>query len=371
MSELAEAPSPPPFQYEAELQQWLAANPDKLEVGLWIVGYEFPLGENRVDLLGVDQAGHLVVIEVKRANATREAVGQVLDYVSALELMEPTEIAESINRARTRPELAPVADFEREYGERYGGELADLTPARALLACTSESAETGRILEFLQNHNVDATSRSFTGYTEKSKRTYRRKPTERESEQDEADSGDELGSRGPCQSEFPGPDTLERPKIQSVHQRASEHIGGDLFRIIHCAIVGAFPDAHELAREKYDRPGPRGRLCCGIAFTANATSKDPGRRHVEYVTIRLYPEDWPGKVRIQLFGRAVRHAGDHANLLEGFPEFNPEGGRNRGRVDGCDFWFSTETWPHHQPSFEAVLRGIHEGWKAEREADRR
>lgn len=380
MSELTKAPAPPPFQYEAELQQWLAANPDELESGLWLVGYEFPLGENRVDLLGVDQSGQLVVIEVKRANATREAVGQVLDYVSALELMEPAEIAESINQAESRPELAPVADFEREYRKRYGRELANLMPVRALLACTSESAETGRILEYLQGHNVDARSCLFTGYTEKSKRAYRRKPAKRAqyegmgraSKQHEADSGDALGPRGPCQSEFPGSDALERSKIRSVHQRASEHIGGDLFRIIHCAIVGAFPDAHELAREEYDGIGRHRRLCCGIAFTAKATAKDPERRGnpVEYVTVRLYPENWPGKVRIQLFGRAVRHAGDHANLLDGFPEFDPEGGRNRGHVDGCEFWFTEETWPYHQANFEAVLRAIQEGWKAEREADR-
>ena len=68
MDHLAEAPSLEPFRYEAQLQHWLAENPDLLEPGLWIVAGELELDQverHRVDLLGVDGDGRLVVIEVK------------------------------------------------------------------------------------------------------------------------------------------------------------------------------------------------------------------------------------------------------------------------------------------------------------------
>ena len=377
--------SPPTFEYEAEFQSWLAAHSDALEPELWVVGYEVPIGVNRADLLAVDGSGRLVVIEVKRANATREAVGQVLDYVSALEEMEPDEIANLIATASAYGELLPVPNFGRQYADRFdGADLSMLTPARIMLASTTATPATERILRYLRNHDVDAESHSFDGYMEDGKRVYRRKPSTNaqrhddillEPGQPEPEVNDALQSTELRESTFPGANRVERAKIRGVHARASqhEHVGGDLFRAIHAVIVQTLPDAHELAREERDGRGRYGRLCCGIAFTMRATSKDQRVRrgnHVEHVTIRLYPEDWPGEIRIQLFGRAMRCAGEHATLLHGLPDFDPEGGRNRGKVDGCEFWFTAETWPRHQADFEAVLRAIHKGWKAEWEAGR-
>lgn len=387
MYHLTEAPGPPLFKYETEFQHWLATHPDRLESKLWIVAGELELDQverHRVDLLGVDGDGHLVVIEVKRANATREAVGQVLDYVSALEEMEPDEIANLIETASAYGDLLPVPNFGRQYADRFDGtDLSMLTPARIMLASTSATPATERILRYLRNHDVDAESHPFKGYMKDGKRVYRRKrstDTQRSNEipseprQRELEANEALQPKELRESTFPGVDSMERSKIRSVHARVSqhEHVGGDLFRAIHAVIVQTLPDAHELAREEHD--GRHGRLCCGIAFTMKATSKDQKEQRtrrgnqVEHVTIRLYPEDWPGKIRIQLFGRAMRCAGEHATLLGGLPDFDPEGGRNRGKVDGCDFWFTAETWLHYQANFEAALHAIHEGWKAEREA---
>ena len=384
MTELAQL-SPPPFEYEAQLQSWLAENPDAIEPGLWIVGYEFPLGENRADLLAVDGDGRLVVIEVKRANATREAVGQVLDYVSALEEVDPTEIASTINTAEARPEFAPVDDFERQFAERYAAAAAsgpDLMPVRAILAATSESPETDRILEYLQGIGMDIHSVVFKGaLAEDGERTYQRRRAARPVDDDVVEAApdmvDELGMREPCRASFPKAGKKGRLKIKQVHRRSEEYPDVKLFREVHCAIVRALPDAHELARE--ERDGRHGRLCCGIAFTMRATSADENEREnpvkrgnpVEHVTVRLYPEDWPGKVRIQLFGRAMRCAGEHVSFLNRFPDFDSEGGRNRGKVDGCHFWFTEATWLPNRSQFETVLNAIHEGRKAEWEAGQR
>ncbi len=379
MSELTEAPAPPPFQYEAELQQWLAANPDTLESGLWLVGYEFPLGENRIDLLGVDQSGQLVVIEVKRANATREAVGQVLDYVSALELMEPAEIAESINQADARPELAPVADFEREYKDRYGAGLADLMPVRALLACTSESAETERILEFLQDLEMDIDSVVFEGaLTESDERRYRRRAAAQEND-DDVDAADPtqqvaesaLGLREPCRSPYPKANTKGRKgrsKIEEIHERAAGYPGVKLFRSIHCLFVDTFPEACEVPRERHD---PKRQDYCGIAFSMPSTSEDWEHGRLEYFVVRLYPVG-TGEIELFVYDRAEQRSDDAASLLDTLPERPLYRGKDRRvGVNGRNFWFTKETWPQHQANFEAVLRAIHEGWKAEWEADRR
>ena len=376
VSELTEAPAPPPFQYEAELQQWLAGNPDTLESGLWLVGYEFPLGENRVDLLGVDQSGRLVVIEIKRANATREAVGQVLDYVSALELMEPAEIAESINQADARPELAPVANFEREYRERYGSDLADLMPVRALLACTSESAETGRILEFLQDLEMDIDSVVFEGaLTESDERRYQRRAAAQEND-DDVDAADPtqqvaesaLGLRAPCRSPYPRANTKGRLKLNELHQRAEEYPGVELFRSVHCAIIHALPEAHEIALPERDWSR---ELTAAIAFDMAPTSEDERTTRPEYLRIRMYPEIAPGEVLIVLFDRALRRAGDSVALLEDLSDHRPYDGANIEGEALDRVYITADFWDIDRPILEQVLQAIHREWKAEWEEDRR
>ena len=364
--------SPPTFEYEAEFQSWLAANPGALEPGLWVVGYEFPIGANRADLLAVDGSGRLVVIEVKRANATREAVGQVLDYVSALEEMGSTEIVSAIDAAEARPEFAAVADFELEFAERYGdAQLSDLMPVRALLAATSESQETGRVLAYLQSLGMDIRSVVFKGaLAEDGKRTYQRKrgtqPQDVGEGEAQSPEDDELGEREPCRAPFPKAGTKGRRKIEEIHERAKDDYPGvGLFWSIHCLILGALPEAHEVPRGKRDA---KRQDQCGIALTMPSTPEDGESGRLEYVVIRLYRVK-SGVIEIFVYNRATQRAGDDAALLNALPERHLYLDKDR-RVDvnGRNFCFTAETWPRHQANFEAVLRAIHEGWKAEREA---
>lgn len=372
MAELTQM-SPPTFVYETEFQSWLAAHPGALEPGLWVVGYEFPIGANRADLLAVDGDGRLVVIEVKRANATREAVGQVLDYVSALEEMGPTEIAGAIDATEARPEFTPVTDFELEFAERYGeAQLSDLMPVRALLAATSEPQETDRVLAYLQDLGMDIRSVVFKGaLAEDGKRTYQRKRATPPQDADEGEAqspeNDELGRREPCRASLPKAGTKGRREIEEIHERAKCYPGVGLFWAIHCLILDALPEAHEVPRGKRDA---KRQDQCGIALDMPSTPEDEESGRLEYVVIRLYPVE-SGVIEIFVYNRAEWRAGDDAALLDTLPERPLYLGKDRREgVNGRNFWFTAKTWPRHQADFEAVLHTIHKGWKAEREAGR-
>lgn len=373
MTEFAQLPLQT-FEYEAQLQSWLAENPDAIEPGLWIVGYEFPLGENRADLLAVDDGGRLVVIEVKRANATREAVGQVLDYVSALDEMDPTELAGIINAAEARPEFAPVVDFEREFAERYGdAALSNLMPVRAVLAATSESPETVRILAYLQSLGMDIHSVVFKGaLAEDGKRTYQRKRTARPVDDSESeavpDEVDELRTREPCRASFPKTGTKGRLNIEQLHQRSEEYPGIELFRSVHCAIVRALPQAHEIALPARNSAG---ELTAAIAFDLAPTPEDLRTTRPEYLRIRTFPEEYPGDVLIVLFDRALSRAGDSLTLLPELNEYLPFDGQNIEGERLDRIWITAESWPTDEPILELTLQAIHAGWQAEREAGRR
>jgi hypothetical protein len=89
-----------PFEYsnEAQLEALLEESSDLLptEDGKPVLFFkrQFSLSSNAVDLLGVDAAGNIIVVECKlEANreARRMVVGQILEYAAQLWGMDPEE----------------------------------------------------------------------------------------------------------------------------------------------------------------------------------------------------------------------------------------------------------------------------------------
>lgn len=184
-----------------------------------------------------------------------------------------------------------------------------------------------------------------------------------------ADTLRRVEGREPCRASAPKAGTNERLKIEETHERAKGYPGVGLFWAIHCLILGALPEAGEIARGKRDREK---QDQCGIALTMPSTPLDRvSASRVEYVVVRLYPVG-SGVIEIFVYDRAEYRAGDTAALLDTLPERTLYLGKDRREgVNGRNFWFTPDTWPRHQANFEAVLHAIHAGWKAEREAERR
>ena len=368
MDYLTEATGPGPFKYEAEFQRWLADHPNQLEPELWIVAGELELDRverHRVDLLGVGADGRLVVIEVKRANATREAVGQVLDYISALEEMEPDGIADLIETASPYGKLLPVSDFGQQYADRFdGAALSMLTPARILLASTAATPATERILRYLREHDVDAESHSFDGHMKGGKRVYRRKRSA-SAPADPSQDGRESKSRvGRKTASKPGADTDGRRKIDEVHDGVEEYAranyaGAKLFTEIHGALVTALYEGTEerrvLTGESF-----------GITVKMRATKSDRyQKREADYVTVRFYPHE-PDHVRLSIFEAAWQRGGDEVVQLFNLWELSPHEGESQPGRPLRLIRFDRETWDAHADLFKQFLRNAKTAWEAER-----
>ena len=382
MDELAQEPSLAVIQDEGDLQLRLAEHPELLGDGFWTVGYEFGLDPGSVDILAIDGDGRLVVIEVKRDSAARDAVGQALDYVSALDLMEPLDIAHLISTRQLPSVVPPVADFEAAYADRYpNAELSNLTPARVLLASTSALPTTRRIVSYLRGYGLDIDIALEGEYEEdSSKGNGRRRPGKPAQPRGESTSPDTISpiadtwsAREPCRSKTQRQNTKGRREIEEIHERAKGYrakgySGVELFWAIHCLILDALPEAHEVPRGKRDA---KRQEQCGIALTMPSTPEDEESGRLEYVVIRLYPVG-AGVIEIFVYNRAAQRAGDDAallNTLNTLPKRPLYLGKDcRVDVNGRNFRFTAKTWPHHRADFEAVLRAIHKGWKAEREA---
>lgn len=79
------------FDFEAQLQEALREEIGQLETGLVIVdgGVERTVASGEIDILARAEDGALVVIELKRALARRETIGQITGYMGDLMAEEP------------------------------------------------------------------------------------------------------------------------------------------------------------------------------------------------------------------------------------------------------------------------------------------
>lgn len=75
------------FAAEADLRDFLAKNPNRIEPGLTIyssegrAGVEYPIEDGRIDLLAVDREQRFVVIELKVGRGRNRTIGQLLYYM--------------------------------------------------------------------------------------------------------------------------------------------------------------------------------------------------------------------------------------------------------------------------------------------------
>lgn len=78
---------------EDRLETWIEKDNALLGLDLLIFGRQVrtPFG-GRIDLLGLDQEGDVVIVELKRDKTPREVVAQVLDYASWVTNLSPKEI---------------------------------------------------------------------------------------------------------------------------------------------------------------------------------------------------------------------------------------------------------------------------------------
>jgi len=101
---------------EANLEEWLASNPDGiLEDGrILIVGRQVQtdLG-GFIDLVGLDRDGNAVVVELKRDRTPRDVVAQALEYAAFVERLD-ADALEGIFRTYHSDESLSLADHHRE-----------------------------------------------------------------------------------------------------------------------------------------------------------------------------------------------------------------------------------------------------------------
>lgn len=143
---------------EKRLQDWLAVDISVLDPGLLVIGREVPTDfGDFIDLLCIDPAGDLVVVELKRDKTPREVMAQALDYASwvvDLSNERVTSIANAYLAGR----------FEDEFRGRFGSEVPETVNGdhRILVVGSEIDERSERIIRYLsQAHGVNINAATF------------------------------------------------------------------------------------------------------------------------------------------------------------------------------------------------------------------
>jgi len=131
---------------ERDLETWIENDPALVAEGLRIVARQLQVEGGRLDLLGVDPRGRLVLVEIKRGTLYRETVAQALDYASSIASMP----------------IETLRDAIKMYVEKDGRSLAD--PQIAGVLAASETESNREVAVVVVGTGRDASLHRLTGF---------------------------------------------------------------------------------------------------------------------------------------------------------------------------------------------------------------
>jgi len=142
---------PTRLDLEQRLENWIAGDVSLTGLDVLIIGRQVPSAYGgRVDLLGMDSDGNLVVFELKRDKTPRDIVAQVLDYASWVKDLSYEEVKDIAEDYLSK--ILPQA-----FQERFGAPLPETVNSdHSLVIVASQLDDSSeRIVEYLsESHGV-------------------------------------------------------------------------------------------------------------------------------------------------------------------------------------------------------------------------
>ena len=167
---------------QLDTEEWfediLTANPNMLKEGLRLIGRQTSTEGGRLDLLGVDTDGRLIVFELKREKVHREAVAQIIDYASSLDTMGADKLCHHIQEQSSKSGMTKIDDFEEWYKDFWKDSelpeegLESLTPPRMVLVGLGVDDSTERMVNFMASRGVDISLITFSGFVSYDGKTF-------------------------------------------------------------------------------------------------------------------------------------------------------------------------------------------------------
>jgi hypothetical protein len=321
---------------ERLLEDVLVDSPELLVSGISLIGRQVMTEAGPLDLVGIDADGRAVVFELKRGTLTRDAVAQILDYVSDVVTMEPAEFARWIERSSGSRGIPVIQDFGDWFAREFPDE-AGFEPARTRMVLIGLGADerAKRIVNYLADRGIDIQLLTFHAFRRGSE-TFIARQTET-NEPTRVPTG---GSQSKEENERALLKLAEEMNCRSLLEE-----------------VAAFVDARLHA---YRWPG---KTAYSFSLQERTAEGRPSLR--AYLTLYVHLKR-QGFVSLTLHERAVAAAGDS---LAAFKQAVPHSVEPPDQTISLQLDVDVQRWGEVQPPLDQLLRAIANGWKQKRDRE--
>jgi Endonuclease NucS C-terminal domain len=153
--------TPGRLAYEDMIQGWIEQTPELLGLNLLIIGREVVTTYGgSIDLLGIDDAGNIAIVELKRDRTPREIIAQVLDYASWVVTLKTRDIRDIAFKYLKR-------DLEIAFRERFGTTLPETLNENhtMVIIASAFDASSERIVRYLsETHDIAINTAFFSAF---------------------------------------------------------------------------------------------------------------------------------------------------------------------------------------------------------------
>jgi len=142
-----------PVSKEEEIEDFIEHHPEILEKEMFVIGRQVETAEKtRIDLLGLDKEGNLIIMELKKDKSPRDVVSQLLEYAVWAENIQ----YEDLNRIASSKHLEGYENLWKKYEKDFGS-VPDYFNEKQRLYIVSEKIDrkTEQVTRYLRRQGVD------------------------------------------------------------------------------------------------------------------------------------------------------------------------------------------------------------------------
>jgi len=162
------------LDYEHRLEKWLLEDISILSSNLAVIGSQVltPFGK-RIDILAMNSAGELIVIELKRDKTYREIIAQVLDYATWIKDLD----YDGINSILIKYGKSEHKDIEDFYTEAFNKDVEDVefnSDHKMIIVGSDIDDSTVRIINYLakEPYSVNINAVNFNYFKDNEGKEY-------------------------------------------------------------------------------------------------------------------------------------------------------------------------------------------------------
>lgn len=149
---------------EEKLEEWIASDISTISSNLLVIGRQVPTDfGGAIDLLGMEENGDIVIIELKRDKTPRDITAQMLDYASWIKDLTAERIQDIANK------YLKDVNFEEAYQKKFNRDLPEsINEHHKMFIVGSEiDGSSQRIIKYLSNYGVDINAITFNYFKDK------------------------------------------------------------------------------------------------------------------------------------------------------------------------------------------------------------